>query len=370
MTVDVEAKFGVRRRKVLLFVSLSIIFLLFMSLFTVCVVVNRDDDGFFVEGAIPVRSGLELKRVVDNAPFGVSVVIALTRDVILTDTLVILADKNVTLVSNSVDKFFKIFGNRGATIWVEKGGYLRIDGVIVTHTVGGEGCGVEVNGGVFVLSSGEISGNTNIGSVGGVRNGGTFIMLGGAIINNIGYRTSHAGSTKRGGGVYNSGNFTMMGGEISNNTVHAGGGGVTNSYAGVFDMYGGIITNNRGGVRVESGTFNMYGGEITNNYAYYHGGGVYVEYIGVFNMFGGKITSNVVVGGSAQDPLGGGGVHMSQGVFSMFGGEITGNEAYCGGGVHIENSCVFDRQGGVIVNNTATSGVGADFYRYHYTDKW
>jgi len=249
-----------------------------------------------------VVSEVELREAVNNA-VGPQV-IKLDKDIVLTETLVIPANKEITLTSNSDTEFFKLIGADGEnTITVNGDGLLWIDGVIVTHEGSGSGSGV------FVEPD------------------GTFIMVDGEIIGNNGWR-GVTGSGGGGGGVYNCGVFTMLGGVISGNTA-AIGGGVLIIPCGVFELKGGVVTNNvadyGGGVDAD-GTFNMSGGMITNNVATYYGGGVYVN--GFFSISSGEITYNTAV-------REGGGVYSGHfGTFNRFGGEISGNVANVGDDVH------------------------------------
>jgi hypothetical protein len=93
-----------------------------------------------------------------------------------------------------------------------------LDGIIVTHAEGADGCGVG-NSGTFIMYSGVISGNTvSRDSGGGVANAGVFEMYGGEIINNA--------ARVSGGGVDINdvrASFSMFGGVISGNTVFGGG---------------------------------------------------------------------------------------------------------------------------------------------------
>jgi hypothetical protein len=154
------------------------------------------------------------------------------------------------------------------------------------------------------------------GAGGGVCNYGVFEIYGGKISNNIVsvFREQSGGG---GGGVYNSGTFTMSGGEISNNTARTGG-GVFNE--GTFEMSGGKVTNNEssihsmdGGGVFNGGNFIMSGGTIANNQAHW-GFGSGVTNMGNFTMFGGKITNN----------KGGSGVY-NFGTFIWVGGAISNN---------------------------------------------
>ena len=99
---------------------------------------------------------------------------------------------------------------------------------------------VSVTRGTLIMQTGsKITGNkTNANVNGGAVNiatGGTFIMSGGEISGNT------AGSS--GGGVYNGGSFTMNGGTITSNIANDYGGGVV-VFASAFAKIGGIITGN------------------------------------------------------------------------------------------------------------------------------
>ena len=305
-------RFRVSHKSLLLASLLCVV--LVSSLF-VCLFVNVTS-GAFLENAVHVKNETELKDAINNAPDGKSTTIALDNDITLTSydeqnhiynyrvaTLIIPANKDITLTSNKANGFYKLIGavHQVDTILVGNDGVLRLDGIIVTHKKGATDSGVHVltklqgkNSGILYLYSGEISGNTVNNSLygGGVVNAGTFIMTGGKITGNS--------AESCGGGVYNSGIFEMSGGEISGNTA-GGGGGVCNGYYAQFTMSGGVISGNTASV---------------------DGGGVYT-------------------------------VMYSE--FIMLGGEISGNSAEEGGGVYIYDA-TFDRRGGVISGNTAMRG--------------
>jgi len=269
---------------------------LIASLFIYEIAINRADDWvivsvaeFSLEDAVHVTSETDLKAVIDNnsAADNTQIIIALDKDISLTETLTIPTNTDIILTSNQATDFYKLTNTvEGNTITVNAGGRLQISGIIVTHThkdgtatrrpdlsrltqtevTRGTGVYVEDTG-TLVLSKGEILGNF-AGS--GVVNKGTFKMSGGTIAKN---------TARDGGGVYNSGNFSMSGGVITHNRVEnrGGGGGVYNS--GNFSMSGGTISNDIaapsevlvfggecGGV-CNLGTFSMSGGIITNNTA-------------------------------------------------------------------------------------------------------
>ena len=158
-------------------------------------------------------------------------------------------------------------------------------------------------------------------SVGVYKTAATLILVDS---NETGRGGQIVGNASNNGVVYvNGGVFTMTGGTITGNvTPYNGAGGGVYVNSGTFNMSGGAkITGNSansgGGVCVKSGaSFNMTGGEISGNTATSYGGDVYVA--GNFTMSGGKIT----VG--SENPSG---VCVDGGVFTMSGGTISGGSA-------------------------------------------
>jgi hypothetical protein len=161
-------------------------------------------------------------------------------------------------------------------------------------------------------------------------------------------------------GVSSRGKFIMTGGEISGNTASLGGGVLL--YKGAMTMTGGEIKNNvttksyrnvmgiGGGVYVgEDNSFTMSGGTIRGNGGAEtaDGGGVAVNGKGLFNMTGGDILNN-------QSSVHGGGVHISPlGRFVMSGGTIIGNASAADGGVHVSSyGAIFTQSGGTVRGNT------------------
>ena len=174
------------------------------------------------------------------------------------------------------------------------------------------------------------------------------------------------GSTKyngRGVDVSDGSTFNMYGGMISDNKSqpYVGGGGVyLSSNSSTFNMYGGMIAGNEsqsygGGVYAYNGTFNMYEGTITGNTAKYSGGGVHAQKS--LQISGGHITNNTAKTSN------GGGVYYTGGIdgetSSMSNVEITGNTANnSGGGVYMVNDYTFSMSDVTITGNTATTGGG------------
>ena len=365
MITKVKTMFGTHHRKLLFIIFLFVGVLLLVSLFSYTLMAGTETP---LENVVHVNSESGLKNAVDNAGFGVPVVIVLDSDIALTwGALGIPAGKDIALSSNNKENgFYQLIGamkgRYDATILVESGGVLRLDGIIVTHADGVSGTGIGVyEGGTLIMYAGKISGNYNperylghgsyMGGSGGVDNRGVFEMFGGEIAGNTG---------KIGGGVSNRGKFTMYDGTISNNNAESGsysamaggsgyGGGVDNN--GNFTMYDGTISNNNagysGGGIASGGDFTMHNGKIIHNKARY-GGGVYSS---TFEMFGGEITKNTVVAD-------GGGIYNCD-HFTMHDGKISDNKAGGhGGGIYNSeyHSITCNILSGEVADNTVSEG--------------
>jgi uncharacterized repeat protein (TIGR02543 family) len=350
--------------KKLFFVSLMAVLLL-ASLFVGVFAPSAEG-----QTAIHVGTETELKTAISNASNGVPVDIILDKEIGLTEgTLIISANKDITLRSNG-NAEFELFGASGAyTITIENQGVLTLAGITVTHVSGTSGAGVSVgSGGKLTMISGKISSNSGYG----VGNQGNFTLSGGTISNN------NAGVVISSISFDSISNFTMTGGEIANNTYGVGlndrisNFNMTNgkiagntdygvyNYVGSFTMSGGEISNNGRGV-INIGTFIMTNGKIfsntiSNSYSsigIYNAGGGGVYNSGAFTMSGGEISNNEA---TIYNNNNGGGVFTS-GTFTMAGGEISKNTATNGGGVFVSNG-VFNLYGGRISGNTATRNGG------------
>jgi hypothetical protein len=168
MKVEIKSS-SYNKHQTLLATSLLVV-LLVSSLFVGTFM--NEANGASLENAIHVKNEEKLKNVISNTP-SKRTVIALDNDIALTEALKIPANKDITLTSN------KIIGAEGkSTIFVDGGGVLRLDGIVVTHVnyagaVGG-GVYVDVNG-LLIMYSGEISGNTVVG--GGHFTIGTLLVV-------------------------------------------------------------------------------------------------------------------------------------------------------------------------------------------------
>lgn len=172
------------------------------------------------------------------------------------------SDATVTFGSGA-----EMYGITHTGVNASSGTFILDGGAILDNAdeYGPNGKTVLFSGKKFIMKSGIIRGRQNFQGGCVFINGGEFVMEGGTISG--GTATDYGG-----GGVYiNSGTFTMTGGEISGNTSSVNGGGVC----------------------VSSGaTFNMSGGKITGNQAAASGGGVYVESGGTYTNTGGTVSGN------------------------------------------------------------------------------
>jgi hypothetical protein len=214
------------------------------------------------------------------------------------DGNVIRIGANQTLIIDSENLILQGSSNNTSAVYVENGGALELkNGTITGNTIRtrGKAYGGGVNvAGTFIMSGGEISGNTaSITGTDDAYGGGvyigqraTFAMSGGKISGN----SANGWSNGYGGGVYvdSSATFTMSGGEISGNTA------------------GGSLTKNGG------------------NFGY--GGGVYVGQNAAFTMIDGTISSNTAGVKNINDCRGyGGGICLSgNGIFRIVNGTVYG----------------------------------------------
>jgi len=240
-------------------------------------------------------------------------------------------------------------------------------------------------GGVGSGMWGRLGGNPN-------TPGGTMIMNGGYIRNNI----ADAGGgavIARGGGVYfYRGFFEITDGTIDGNRAFWGGGVALNGSE--FLMVGGTVSNHRytgdmvaaqwdtdyidrgGGMYARGvphngqtlGSLVTIDGDalIYNNYASSTGGGILIRDAGLLEMRAGRIANNEAGGSSGSGS--GGGVAVTyfaaggaaRQTFTMSGGLIEDNSAVMGGGVFIADSALFQMtsEDAQIINNHAIEGGG------------
>jgi len=124
-----------------------------------------------------------------------------------------------------------------------------------------------------------------------------------------------------------------------------------------------MISNNSalsgGGVEGDAGVFNMFGGEISDNTALW-GGGVFIWGDSAFNMEGGVVFGNVA-------DYYGGGVYNNWGTFAMSGVAVLSNNTspYDGGGVYNQDYFVMSDEA-VVANNTAQGNGGGVYNEWYF----
>ncbi|MCL1946977.1 MAG: hypothetical protein FWF51_07510 [Chitinivibrionia bacterium] len=278
---------------------------------------NRDDDKSGVQG-----NGLAEKLIwlQNNAQSGGSYVIKVRDNEGIGPKKLYYENKSnitVTLKGEGSNRAFLLSSN-GSMFTVGSGVTLVLDSITLYGVGNNSNALVSIDSGATLKMSGgsAISGNSYGVFVG---KNGNFIMNGGAISNNVGYKGRNVDI----GGVYVfGGNFAMSGGTVSGNID--------------------------GGVDVRDGNFTMSGGTVSGNID----GGVYVGKNGVFTMSGGEISDNMGENG--------GGVSVSDGGnFVMDGGVISGNFAKSsGGGVYVGWNAAFTKNGGSIIGYASDPNKG------------
>ena len=141
-------------------------------------------------------------------------------------------------------------------VYIAAGTFKMEDGSQIYSNTAEYGGGVQVNGGTFEMSGGEITNNKAKYGAGVSVGDGTFTMSGTAEI--------RSNIADYGGGLYiNSGTFTMSSGKITNNTAKSGG-GVYNRVT--FTISGGEITGNKANISLNrngvTGSFTNTGGTV------------------------------------------------------------------------------------------------------------
>ena len=150
---------------------------------------------------------------------------------------------NITLAGHNTNTAPLVRVMLGGTLYMNEGS------AITGNRNTGFGGGV-LNDGTFTMHNGRISGNISDSSGGGVwiQPSATFTMHNGEISDN--YARGVGDDIGNGGGVaVNNGTFIMDGGTITSNTAIRGGGGVVVGGEGTFTMSGGTISGNTANLR-------------------------------------------------------------------------------------------------------------------------
>ena len=253
-------------------------------------------------------------------------------DVNLTEGATIPADQNVKLCLNGKT----VTGTR--LLLIRKNSTLSITDCVGTGTITG--------------------GDRNYGGAINVNRMATLNLYGGSITGNTAGKTSSAASL--GGGVYlqagkvnePGGIFNMYGGTISDNSgyqgggIHVAAGEVADATPAQLNIYGGTVSGNTAGGEVTNadGTVSVKGGS---------GAAIYVGKYGRITMTGGTITGNSGLGY-------GGTIYLSGATGTFSGGTVTENtSAKDGGGLYAASASQVQISGNMVFsNNKSVSGAG------------
>lgn len=149
---------------------------------------------------------------------------------------------------------------------------------------------------------------------------------------------------------HSTGRFTLLYGTLSiQDSSEAGTGKIISNHTS--DRNGGVIMVGTGS------TLNLYSGELTvaDGVTAFEKGGVVSVGQGIFNMYGGKITN----GALNDKAVIGGNIYVMNGEFNMYGGEVTGGsvgENAVGGNIGCDGTGKINIYGGVVTGGVAKAG--------------
>jgi len=261
-------------------------------------------------------TAIELQDAINNAPNGSTIV--LNNNINIDGMIVIPENKTITITNNGIVKLRRDSTYQYQSTWggrTDQGLFFHIPKTATLNLKGNN-----IDSLIFDGRNIKLRGLGNIYDMGFIRVQGTLNMYDGVLLEKCNYGGKAASYVMaiKVGGIFN-----MYGGVIRNNKLLSG--AVTmNGHEwseGVFNMYGGAILNNSnehngdtgdgendlrkgGGVycgRYWAGknndygsTFNMYGGKVINNKAEREGRegyyGLFVHDESTFNQFGGIIN--------------------------------------------------------------------------------
>ncbi|MCL2883396.1 MAG: Ig-like domain-containing protein, partial [Coriobacteriia bacterium] len=265
----------------------------------VAVTRTHQDAYFIVEGEDQLANALMVGQS------GGQVGIALKRDIDINSTLVIPSGSDITLVGSH-----KLVLADGATIRVDAGATLTIDGPTVAHQA------VTASSGIATLGSGALGSGVT------VEAGGTLDLLDGTVSDN---------NADLGAGVYNQGTFNMTGGRITKNTATTGG--------GVYN----------------DGTMNMSGGSIDGNNAADSAAGIAMAGAGAKLVLGGTaaVAGNNNTGTGLPDD-----VNLPAGAYITLGDGTNGADLPSNMSIYVTKTA----DGGVIIDSGASSAIAQMFF--------
>lgn len=272
--------------------------------------------------------------------------------------------KNVAEIYNNT-----CYGN-GAGVYVNGGNFVMNGGTIGKSGYPnianqGNGGGIAVDGGNITINSGNINYNQAKYVSGTQGHGGAFYLTGGIATVNGG-NVSHNAADKNGGGFYvnvnnNTDITTIKGGAlVTENTAVLGAGAYINKGTLLIQDASTTIGNNTastsgGGLYMNNGTVTMTNAKVNNNTATStHGGGLYVN-------SGAVTATNVTFSGNTASKRGGGMYVSGGGNNTISGGSIYSNTAGTDGGGCFVSGKLTIQEGAQLYSNTATNNGGGAY---------
>ena len=297
----------------------------------------------------------------------------------------------------------EIYGNtahiNGGAIYMT-GGQIEITGGEIYENVATTfGGSIYMGNGNFEMSDGEISGNTAISGGGFYVNGGTVMITGGDIMDNIATE-GNGGGFYSGGGTVNISNAIISGNHADSGfggglysdagiivgTVAMGTGAtISGNYAkggagfyvagestsettiqGGSVISGNLATEDGAGAYIASGNLVMKDSDIKGNTALNNGGGIFVD--------GGELTlrdGNIGESEAPNHAINGGGFYLQGGNANISGGTVQYNTATNGAGLYMKGSdtslATATFSDGVFTQNSAATA-GGGIYLDNYSN--
>jgi hypothetical protein len=282
-----------------------------------------------------------------------------------------------------IDEDAKIMGNKAGPGIASEGGFETRPNVYMSGRArisGNNGAGImeaytvtlsdnaeisnNMGGGIWNAETVTLSGNTRIANNSGEHVGGISLYPGSGsvtLLENATITGNKVRGTKAGGGV--TARIVTLAGNaiIANNTAQGSGGGIraySVTLSGYSQVVGNISGSSGGGIWTEK--LAILGNAVITSNTAKRGGGAFVY--GESSMTGGVCTDNRAEYGAGMF-IGTGPSYHQKGSFVLNGGSVLNNQAeLAGGGVCVESGAVYNIQSGVLRDNRADSGKGADIF--------
>jgi len=275
-----------------------------------------------------------------------AVITMLNNAPMISERVMVSIVRKVTIQSSGASRTISLAPSEsGSLLTVGNAGTLILKGQSTTNTL---------------TLSGKGLGITNTDALVYVGSAGTLTIEGNTIISG----NYHLDGSKGGGGVrVDGGIFNLNGGSITGNSASKGGG--VNIQSGTFNINSGTIASNTtvtdgGGVYVDVGTFTMNGGAIAgNSVPLGSGGGVFVNGGNFILNHGGIIygfdaASYSTPGSANTASAGGDALYIASGVDAMYDADLGGEQIISGTGSRGINVTIPEEVAQVNTGTTST----------------